>query len=49
MGLLISDLDHGDRKLCFCAQLWVILISMSHFFCLLCVFDVTGGVGAGLM
>lgn len=34
MGLLIYDLDHGDRQLCLCAQLWVILISMSHFFCL---------------
>lgn len=37
MGLLISDLDHGNRQLCFCAQLWVILISMSHLLSLLFV------------
>lgn len=36
MGLLIYDLDHGDRQICFCAQLWVILISMSHLFYLFC-------------
>ncbi|PWA24409.1 hypothetical protein CCH79_00011935 [Gambusia affinis] len=27
MGLLISDLDYGDRQVCVCAQLWIILIS----------------------
>lgn len=33
MGLLIYDLDHGDRQLRLCAQLWVVLISMSHLLC----------------
>lgn len=36
MGLLIYDLDHGDTQISFCAQLWLILISMSRFFFLFC-------------
>ncbi|XP_061904927.1 transmembrane protein 132E isoform X1 [Entelurus aequoreus] len=29
MGLLIHGLDYGDRNFCFCAQFWIILITLA--------------------
>ncbi|MEQ2298608.1 hypothetical protein AMECASPLE_006989 [Ameca splendens] len=29
MGVLISDLDYGDRQLCVCVQLWIILLTLA--------------------